>query len=31
MPKDWHVVLCPRREGELTVFLGWLAQTNKMR
>jgi putative transposase len=31
MPNHWHMVLWPRREGELTNFLRWLTHTHTMR
>jgi len=31
MPNHWHMVLWPRREGELTDFLRWLTHTHTMR
>jgi putative transposase len=31
MPNHWHIVLWPRREGELTDFLRWLTHTHTMR
>ncbi|MBI2725810.1 MAG: transposase [Polaromonas sp.] len=31
MPNHWHMVLWPRREGELTEFLRWLTHTHVMR
>src|ERR1700730_6653693 len=31
MPNHWHLVLWPRREGELTAFVRWLTHTHTMR
>ena len=31
MPTHWHLVLWPRKEGELTQFLRWLTHTHVMR
>jgi putative transposase len=31
MPNHWHIVLWPRRDGELTDFLRWLTHTHTMR
>ena len=31
MPNHWHMVLWPRRDGELTAFLRWLTLTHTMR
>ena len=31
MPNHWHLVLRPRKEGELTEFLRWLTHTHVMR
>jgi putative transposase len=31
MPNHWHLVLWPRREGELTAFVRWLTHTHAMR
>src|SRR5713226_8406175 len=31
MPNHWHLVLWPRRDGELTAFLRWLTHTHTMR
>ena len=31
MPNHWHLVLWPRKEGELTEFLRWLTHTHVMR
>ena len=31
MPNHWHMVLWPRREGELTEFLRWLTLTHAQR
>lgn len=31
MPNHWHMVLWPRRDGELTAFLRWLTHTHTMR
>jgi putative transposase len=31
MPNHWHMVLWPRRDGELTDFLRWLTHTHTMR
>jgi putative transposase len=31
MPNHWHMVLWPRREGELTDFVRWLTHTHTMR
>ena len=31
MPTHWHLVLWPRKEGELTQFLRWVTHTHVMR
>ena len=31
MPNHWHLVLWPRKDGELTAFLRWLTHTHTMR
>ena len=31
MPNHWHLVLWPRKDGELTAFLRWLTHTHSMR
>jgi len=31
MPNHWHFVLRPRKDGQLTDFLRWLAHTHTMR
>src|SRR5438105_4677927 len=31
MPDHWHLVLWPRREGDLTAFVRWLTHTHAMR
>jgi len=31
MPNHWHLVLWPRRDGELTAFVRWLTHTHTMR
>jgi len=31
MPNHWHLVLWPRREGELSDFVRWLTHTHTMR
>jgi putative transposase len=31
MPNHWHLVLWPRKEGELTDFVRWLTHTHVMR
>ena len=31
MPNHWHLVLWPRRDGELTEFVRWLTHTHTMR
>ena len=31
MPNHWHLVLWPRRQGELTAFVRWLTHTHTMR
>lgn len=31
MPNHWHMVLWPKREGELTAFVRWLTHTHTMR
>jgi len=31
MPNHWHMVLWPRRDGELSAFLRWLTHTHTMR
>jgi putative transposase len=31
MPNHWHLVVWPRRDGELTAFCRWLTHTHSMR
>src|SRR5262245_31903357 len=31
MPNHWHLVLWPRRDGDMTAFLRWLTHTHTMR
>ena len=31
MPNHWHLVLWPRKDGELTAFVRWLTHTHSMR
>jgi len=31
MPNHWHLVVWPRRDGELTAFVRWLTHTHTMR
>jgi putative transposase len=31
MPNHWHLVLWPRRDGELSAFVRWLTHTHSMR
>jgi putative transposase len=31
MPNHWHLVVWPRRDGELTEFVRWLTHTHVMR
>src|SRR5919108_1505577 len=31
MPNHWHLVLWPRRDGELTAFVRWLTHAHTMR
>ena len=31
MPNHWHMVLWPRKDGELTQFLRWLTITHSQR
>src|SRR5437016_8795326 len=31
MPNHWHMVLWPKKDGELTAFLRWLTHTHTMR
>jgi putative transposase len=31
MPNHWHLVVWPRREGELSAFVRWLTHTHTMR
>jgi putative transposase len=31
MPNHWHLVLLPRRDGELSAFMRWLTQTHAQR
>jgi putative transposase len=31
MPNHWHLVLRPRRDGELSAFMRWLTQTHTQR
>ncbi len=31
MPNHWHLVLWPRRDGELTLFMRWLTLTHAQR
>jgi putative transposase len=31
MPNHWHLVLWPRNEGDLSLFMGWLTMTHTQR
>ena len=31
MPNHWHMLIWPRKEGELTAFVRWLTHTHTMR
>ena len=31
MPNHWHLVVWPRREGDLSTFVGWLTLTHTQR
>jgi len=31
MPNHWHLVLWPRRDGDLAAFVGWLSNTHVRR
>ena len=31
MPNHWHLVLCPKKDGDLSLFMGWLANTHTRR
>ena len=31
MPNHWHLVLWPRKDGELSRFIGWLTLTHTQR
>lgn len=31
MPNHWHLVLWPRRDGDLTAFVGWVSNTHVRR
>ena len=31
MPNHWHLVLWPRRDGDLSRFMGWLTLTHTQR
>ena len=31
MPNHWHLVLWPRRDGDLSKFMGWLTLTHTQR
>ena len=31
MPNHWHLVIWPRRDGDLSSFVGWLTQTHAQR
>src|SRR5579871_2195078 len=31
MPNHWHLVVWPRRDGELSRFVGWLTLTHTQR
>jgi len=31
MPNHWHMVLWPRKDGELSAFVRWLTHTHTMR
>jgi len=31
MPNHWHMVLWPRKDGEVTAFLRWLTLTHSQR
>jgi putative transposase len=31
MPNHWHLVLCPKEDGDLTRFVGWVTNTHVKR
>jgi putative transposase len=31
MPNHWHLVLCPREDGDLSAFMGWLTNAHTRR
>lgn len=31
MPNHWHLILCPKKDGELARFMGWLTNTHTRR
>ena len=31
MPSHWHLVLCPRVDGEMSRFMKWVSGTHTMR
>lgn len=31
MPNHWHLILHPRRDGDLAAFVGWMTQTHTQR
>ena len=31
MPNHWHLVLCPKNDGDLSRFMGWLTNTHTRR
>ncbi len=31
MPNDWHLIVWPRQDGELSQFVGWLTLTHTQR
>ena len=31
MPNHWHLVVWPRKDGELSRFMGWLTLTHSVR
>ncbi|MGB4076608.1 MAG: transposase [Minisyncoccia bacterium] len=31
MPNHWHLVVCPRKDGDLQKFMGWITNTHTRR
>lgn len=31
MPNHWHLVVCPKQDGDLSKFMGWLSNTHTRR